>query len=404
MSTVMDTDAMRWVATWTQAMSDWRTEEDEAPIDDLTVRLTLPISVGGGRVRVELSNQFGDEPVRIGRGAVGLGKDFVGLAVGGQASFTIPAGASVWSDPLRIAVQHGDDLLVDLYLPAPTPYVTAGGFIYARSTTGDFVGSSDFPVDGPAAPGDEAARAAAASGPDGLDWALANGGPFLRTIEVADADPTAVIVGLGSSSMAMGWPQIAASLIPADARVAVLNRGIAGNRLRFDAPASSGAWGRSGLSRFDEDVLGTRGATHVVIAYNSNDWGLPGRGTSMDEMPTVEQLIDAYRELIVRSEAAGLTALLATITPLSPELLAEYPEREDIRAALNEWIRTFDGDVIDFDAALRSPTNPATLDDLYAAVDHTHPNINGEKRLAEVMVEKILRQEQGSWFPTAPLA
>jgi hypothetical protein len=26
---------------------------------------------------------------------------------------------------------------------------------------------------------------------------------------------------------------------------------------------------------------GTHGVTHLVIAYNSNDWGLPGRITSL---------------------------------------------------------------------------------------------------------------------------
>ncbi len=200
----------------------------------------------------------------------------------------------------------------------------------------------------------------------------------------------AVIVALGGSSIAMGWPQYAACLLPADARVAVLNRGISGNRIRLDAPPQHPSWGRAGLSRFDEDVLATAGVTHVVIAYNSNDWGLPGRVTPIDEMPTVAQLIDGYQELIDRARAAGLQVVLATITPLAPELLAD-PDRERVRLALNDSIRTAGYDFVDFDAAIRFNGDPCRLDPEYAAPDNTHPNINGEKRLARAMVAVIAR-------------
>lgn len=56
---------MSWVPTWTQAMTHFRGEDDKPPFDDVTVRMTVPASVAGGRVRVELSNRFGDEPIRI---------------------------------------------------------------------------------------------------------------------------------------------------------------------------------------------------------------------------------------------------------------------------------------------------------------------------------------------------
>jgi hypothetical protein len=44
-------------------------------------------------------------------------------------------------------------------------------------------------------------------------------------------------VCLGASITTMGWPQLTVALLPAEARIAVLNRGIPGNRLRFDAPS-----------------------------------------------------------------------------------------------------------------------------------------------------------------------
>jgi len=387
---------MRWQPTWTQAMTDFRGEDDEPSFDDVTIRMTVPASISGRYVRVELSNRFGDQPVRIGRGAIGAGSQFLEIAFDRQASIEIPAGASRWSDPVELAVRHGNEIIVDLYLPEPTPYATAAGFKFDRSLPGDFAGACQFPLEGSARESIDAAREGPVvkkgpeAEPEGTGWSLPPGGPFLRTVEVAEAEANAVIVCLGSSSTAMGWPQYTADLLPADARIAVVNRGIAGNRIRLDAPQPNPSWGRAGLSRFDEDVLETHGVTHVVIAYNSNDWGLPGRVTSLDEMPSVAQLIEGYQEFIARAEAAGLQVILATVTPFAPELLADH-NREDIRCALNEWIRTSGHQFVDFDVAIHSETNPSRLDAQYAAPDDTHPNVNGEKRLAEAMVEVINR-------------
>ncbi|MCI3278567.1 GDSL-type esterase/lipase family protein [Streptomyces cylindrosporus] len=384
-------DGMGWTPTWTQAMTDFRGEDDEPPFDDVTVRMTVPASIGGSGVRVELSNRFGDGPVRIARGAVGVGGRFVEISVDGQSSIEIAAGASRWTDPVDLTVSHGDEIVVDLYLPESTPYTSANGFTLDRSLPGDFVGSREFPLEGPTP-----VEATTNTGtepdpdPDGTGWSLPPGGPFLRTVEVAGAEARAVVVCLGASSTAMGWPQYTAALLPADAGIAVLNRGIAGNRIRLDAPRTNPSWGRAGLSRFDEDVLATRGVTHLVIAYNSNDWSLPGRITPKDEMPTFAQLIDGYRELVDRARTAGLTVLLTTVTPLAPDIAGD-PGREGLRVAVNEWIRTSGYEFVDFDAAIRSEADPSLLEDAYAAPDHTHPNINGSKRLARAMAETLAR-------------
>jgi oligopeptide/dipeptide ABC transporter ATP-binding protein len=58
-------DGMGGQATWTQAMTDFRGDDEEQPFADLTVRMTVPSSIGRSHVRAELSNRFGDEPVLI---------------------------------------------------------------------------------------------------------------------------------------------------------------------------------------------------------------------------------------------------------------------------------------------------------------------------------------------------
>ncbi len=110
--------------------------------------------------------------------------------------------------------------------------------------------------------------------------------------------------------------------------------------------------------------------------------------TSIDEMPSVSQMIESYQQLIDRASAAGVQAILATVTPLAPELLADS-SRESIRLSLNDWIRSSGNECVDFDAAIRSGSNPSQLNSNYAAPDQTHPNVNGEKRLAQTMVGLI---------------
>ena len=213
-------DGKRWQPAWTQAMTDFRGDDEEPPFDDVTVRMAVPASIGGSHVRAELSNRFGDESVLVGRGAITVGERSLDIAFDARCSTEIPAGESRWTDPIELTAKHGDDVVVDLYLPRRTPYATANGFTFERSTPGDFVGSREFPLHGSSLEGiDEsrelpASNAEAGSAPDGTGWSLPPGGPFLRTIEVLGVEPNAVMVCLGSSSTAMGWPQYTAACFP----------------------------------------------------------------------------------------------------------------------------------------------------------------------------------------------
>ena len=127
-------------------MTDFRGDDEEQPFADVTVRMTVPASIGGSHVRAELSNRFGDEPVLIGRGTISVGDRSLDIAFDGQRSGEIPASESRWADPIDLTVRHGNDVGVDLYLPELTPYATANGFRFQRAATpGDFAGSREFP-------------------------------------------------------------------------------------------------------------------------------------------------------------------------------------------------------------------------------------------------------------------
>src|ERR1700687_3617623 len=89
---------------------------------------------------------------------------------------------------------------------------------------------------------------------------------------VAFGDP--VTDGDGSTVDAdHNWPSDLIRLLgktPEGSRLAVVNAGIAGNRLLSDG------YGVSALSRFDRDAFALPGVTHIVLLEGPNDVGFQG--------------------------------------------------------------------------------------------------------------------------------
>jgi lysophospholipase L1-like esterase len=94
---------------------------------------------------------------------------------------------------------------------------------------------------------------------------------------------------------------------------------------------------------------------------------------------TAADLIAGYQRVIAEAHRRGVRVFGATLTP------ASLPApREAIRESVNRWIRTshaFDG-VVDFDAALRDPSDPDRLQRGYDSGDHVHPSDSGYAAMA----------------------
>ena len=80
----------------------------------MIARVTIP----GDAVRIRLDNAYGTEPVSIGRAFVGQRVRGAALAAGsnrpvtfgGASEAVIAPGATVWSDPVSLAVHAQQDL------------------------------------------------------------------------------------------------------------------------------------------------------------------------------------------------------------------------------------------------------------------------------------------------------
>ena len=96
--------------------------------DEFECRVPVIIEAAD-QVRVELSNEYGAQPLVIGaahvalageNGAIQPGSDRA-LTFGGRPSITVPPGAPVLSDPVELTVADLGSLAVSLFLPEITP-------------------------------------------------------------------------------------------------------------------------------------------------------------------------------------------------------------------------------------------------------------------------------------------
>jgi lysophospholipase L1-like esterase len=347
-----------------------------ATFADQTVRMIVRASLGGRRVRVELSNMLTAKPLEIGAahiarykgdGSIVEGTDRV-LTFSGSPSFTIPPGVLAVSDPVDLAVAPLSDLAISLYLPNDTGKPTSHtiGLHTAYISKGNVTGSLDMPE--PA-----------------TMFAYA----WLSSVDVVAAPEAFTVVALGDSitdgfattrDADQAWPALLAKRLSANRatrHIAVVNQGISGNQVLRDGA------GVSALARFDRDVLSRPGVKWVILLEGINDINIRGRVEGPGAL-TAEELIQGYRQIITRCHAHGIKVIGATLMP--EEGVPTASERgEGIRQAVNKWIRAtgnFDA-VVDFDAVVRDPEHPARIKAQFDPGDHIHPNDAGNQAMAD---------------------
>ena len=348
-------------------------------INNQTVRMVVHTSIGGHRVRVQLSNAFGTSALTVGAAHIALREKESSIAsasdrpltFAGRPSVTIPPAAEILSDPVDLEVPKLGDLIISLYIPGeaatPTIHLTGLHTTYV-SKPGDFTAAPA--IDDPAAKVQL--------------WY------WISAVDVVAPPKAGAIVAFGDSitdgatstpDSDRGWPSQLAQRLSANkatADLAVVNEGISGNRLLNDGA------GVSALARFDRDVLSQPGVKWLIVLEGINDIGIGGRpGATAPDLVTADDLIAAHKQLIARAHMHGIKAIGATLTPYVGAAYAT-DQGEEIRETVNQWIRTsgaYDA-VIDFDKAVQDPANPKQILATYNIRDHLHPNDAGYKAMA----------------------
>ena len=378
-----DPEAEHWAGTWacSPQPADASSEPPAPGFANVTLRQVVHVSIGGPKIRVRFSNAFGKSALTIssaevakaaGGSAIKAGTDKP-LTFNDESSVTIPAGALVYSDPLRFDLSPLSDLAVTIYTKnAPDGVTTHSG---SRATSyfasGDAVTAIELP-----------------SAETADHWY------FLSGIDVAGPNSSRAVVILGDSitdgknSTTNGngrWPDELARHLYANkstTNIGVLNEGIGGNRLLHDG------LGPNALSRLDRDVLTQTSVRWLVVFEGVNDIGTCKSPCELDSL--AKDIIDAYRQIIVRAHSQSIRVYGATITPFGGSFYATQ-DAERARQAVNRWIRTsgwFDA-VIDFDAVTRDPNHPSNLSPEADSGDHLHPADAGYRIMGDSIEPKL---------------
>jgi lysophospholipase L1-like esterase len=380
-----------WVATWGFSPSPQLPDraqmvKDGLVFEDQTLREIVHTTIGGGMVRVRLSNAFSSDAVEIAAAHIALRASGADIAAGsdrpltfsGRPAVIIPAGALVLSDPVKLDVPVAGDLAISLYLPKAA---TAAGTHYSAQQTsyvtkGDMAGAASLP------------GAATLT-----SWV------FLTGVDVLAPESTGTVVAFGDSitdgalstfDVNHRWPDILAARLLArhGKKVAVIDAGIGGNRVLHDA-RSNVQYGVNALARFDRDALAQPGVKWIILLEGINDLGHYDPDGPDSEKPSAGDVITGLKQLVERAHELGIKVVGGTLTPFEGTPFGHYftPEKEAKRKVINQWIRTggaFDG-VADFDKAVRDPQHPDRMLAAYDSGDHLHPKDAGYKAMGEAI-------------------
>lgn len=363
----------RWVGTWATAPQPCvkRLMPYNNNLTGKTVRQVIKTSIGGQLIRLRLSNEYSQQPIKVRSVYIASYKDSCDivpstakyLSFNQSHEVTIPAGKAVTSDALKYDLKPLQRLTITInYAQSPE-----GPTVHPGSRTTSYIMKGVCTPRGKFQPQEKRNH-----------WYT------IAALEVYDNHSSSIaIIGNsitdGTNSTTNGhnrWPDMLSEYLQMKHKVTnqgVLNLGIGGNKV-----VMTGGNGDQALKRFDRDVLRQAGVGKVVIFEGVNDIG-QSKGNSEQ---VAQRLIAAYQEMVNKAKARKLKVYLATITPFGNSAYYTY-FHEAARLYVNEWIRGQKGKVdgiIDFDQVVRDPAHPNKLRADFQS-DWLHPNPAGYKAM-----------------------
>ncbi len=368
--------AQKWVGTWSTAPQ--LVEPGNMPpspgLTNNSLRQVVRVSIGGDTLRLRFSNEFSTSPVTMKsvQIAVSTGGSTVDtstneeLKFNGDSGVIMDVGAAVTSDPIAFNLKPRMDLVITIYYGQTSSTVT--GHPGSRTTSyiiaGDTATKTDF------------------TGAVTTDhWYTIN------AIDVLAPSTASCVAILGNSitdgrgsttNLQNRWPDIFSEHLlkdPSTREVGVINMGIGGNCMLY------GGLGPTGVKRYDRDILNQSGVRWVIIFEGVNDIG--GVHSAAAAAATADNLIAAYKEMIVKAHAENIRIYGATIMAFKGNwYYNQYSE--SCRDTVNRWIRTegnFDA-CIDFDKVMRNPQDTLSLVSTNQN-DGLHPDAAGYKKMGD---------------------
>ena len=395
----------KWITAWGTGSTNITLsgyDNITAFVGQITARTVITPTASGDRLRVRLSNHFGDEPLTLD--TVTVAKSLGGSRIDpqtvryvtfdGSPSVTIPVGAEIYSDEIVFPVKAMQDIALSVWLKNFGNIKTmglSGGETYLS------VGEDDKTRDaamGIANAIDDTFLRIFESVGIGLDrslsYSIIHVVPLFSSVDVYNSSPDSYsVVVIGDSTVSNDFPKYLAEQINQTdtTDVGVVGKGIIGNSLGRDGLGfGSFLFGESMMKRFERDVLSQSGVKYV------NDIVHPVCQDVMEEnpgirQPTAQEIIENFRTVFRTCHANNLKVIAVGITQwkgytrdflnTGPRYVRTEEELEadfEIAHEVNRWlsITTEHDGYVDYYDITKNPEDPEAMLPEYT-LDGAHP-------------------------------
>ena len=354
-------------AVWGQAHTDNAMLSKEK---DKTFQLAFVSALSGSGLKVTFYNKYDKKEFTITEAVLDINGEETALTFGGKKSCSLTLGSSVQSDEASVRISKTDKICIRYAIDGTA---TSGNTLIedvkVSAENGNFVHE----------PGFECRPRTKTE----LRWDRQFVLPAIEEIAVNTEDDRRVIVCMGDSiTQKCQWTRPLQKMFMDDGKeVAVINKGIDGNMLMKDPIIFFfNMFGKSGVSRFEHDILGVSGATDLIIALGTNDIAMGRKGF------TVDQYIDTLKKLVNKAEGMGIRTYVCTMAPRKDKSFKG--EMLENRKAANERIRN-EFRFIEYAKGMAVDGDLDTMDESCALDDLLHPNAKGGLRMAEVIYDTV---------------
>ncbi len=381
----------KWVSAWGVPTS-FVVEGVGNLIDNTTFRHVFYNPIKGEKVRIRFTNKYGSEDVKIdgasisewtGKGPAIVPETLVNVTFKDNGN-VIKAGEELVTDAVEFVLEPQKYYVLSYYFKDATRLVT-GYNKFPEDTLapcwlgrGNFVNFEEFPI--------KERR-------EIINYV------FLCGVEALSTEDTHAVMAFGDSITARPWPDYLARRINNEGYTnrSVVRKAIGGNKILRDYRDClfRRGMGCAAIERFEMSIKQVLGVDKVVMLEGINDLYHPRKNdplSKMDELPTVDELIEGYKICCDIAHKYGAKFYLATILPTAHmELLGDG--REEIRLAVNEWIRTNDyiDGFVEFEKQVADKNNPHIMAEEYDCGDKLHPNNEGSMALCNAIPEHIYK-------------
>ena len=388
---------MGWKTAWSYLPINYNTVLGS--ISNITQRTCFRNNLNGTEIKLKFSNRYGKERLILDDVVLGKkkrGRTFIGdstaVTYEGNRRIVLQPGEEYYSDVIHLTVSDQEDLVLSVYVKETTDISCVCCTWYAKSWNTRYGMDGNYTLDQEFMEVDGTEVYPALKD----DPNVANHIFGVTEIKIDTEDDVKTVALFGDSITHMSYYSDA--LIERlyqsyPGKIAVLNRGIGGNRLLQDytrtdiVPGNGALFGTAGIERFLPNVYGEELPDYVIVLIGVNDIMHPYVFNHLEERMTLQGYKEGIGQLIETAHRNGSKLFLGTITPFKQIEIDWFKEAEELRQRANDWIRkqSLSDGVIDFDMAVRDKERPEYLIENCHTGDGLHPNAEGGRKMAEAI-------------------